>query len=103
LPPGSYLATVAAEPIGVRLLAGLVYAYAVVLSLWAVGRCTRERATVQRSVDRLAAHPEQAATPGFAGMASTWGRWRSRCYQRRSRIWQVAGLERVMYGAEPAP
>jgi hypothetical protein len=71
--PGAYLATVGARPIGVRLLVGLVFAYAVVLSLWAVGRFTREADTVGRSVDRLAAHPEQAGTPVFGGMASTWG------------------------------
>jgi hypothetical protein len=71
--PGSYLATVGTRPIGVRLLVGLVFAYAVALSLWAVGRFTRESKTVERSVDRLAAHPEQAATPVFGGMASTWG------------------------------
>jgi hypothetical protein len=71
--PGAYLATVGVRPIGVRLLIGLVYAYAVVLSLWAVGRFTREGGTVERSVDRLAAHPEQASTPVFGGMGSTWG------------------------------
>jgi hypothetical protein len=71
--PGSYLATVGARPIGVRLVTGLVFAYAVGLSLWAVGRFTREANTVERSVDRLAAHPEQAGTPVFRGMASTWG------------------------------
>jgi hypothetical protein len=71
--PGAYLATVGARPIGVRLLVGLVFAYAVVLSLWAVGRFTREANTVQRSVDQLAAHPEQAGTPVFGGMGSTWG------------------------------
>jgi len=70
--PGSYLATVGARPIGVRLLTGLVFAYAVVLSLWAVGRFNREANTVERSVDRLAAHPEQAS-PVFGGMGSTWG------------------------------
>lgn len=71
--PGAYLATVGTKPLPVRLLIGLVFAYAVVLALWAVGRFTRERDTVQRSVDQLAAHPEQAATPVFAGMASTQG------------------------------
>jgi hypothetical protein len=71
--PGSYLATVGPEPVPVRVLTGLVYAYAVALAIWAVGRFTRERDTVQRSVDQLAAHPEQAAKPVFGGMASTWG------------------------------
>jgi hypothetical protein len=70
--PGSYLATVGEKPIGVRLLTGLVYAYAVVLALWAVRRFTREADTVERSVDQLA-RPEQAATPVFGGMGSTWG------------------------------
>jgi len=73
LPPGAYLATVGPEPVPARVLVGLVYAYAVALSLWAVGRFTREADTVGRSVDRLAAHPEQAATPVFGGMGSTWG------------------------------
>jgi hypothetical protein len=71
--PGAYLATVGTRPVAVRLLTGLVFAYAVALALWAVGRFTRERDTVQRSVDQLAVRPEQAATPVFAGMASTWG------------------------------
>jgi hypothetical protein len=71
--PGSYLATVGAQPIPVRLLTGLVYAYAVALAVWAVGRFTRDSNTVQRSVDQLAARPEQAARPVFGGMASTWG------------------------------
>jgi hypothetical protein len=70
--PGSYLATVGARPIGVRLLTGLVFAYAVVLAVWAVGRFASECEAAQRSVDRLAAHPEQAS-PVFRGMASTWG------------------------------
>src|SRR5215218_7323248 len=55
--PGAYLATVGARPTGVRLLVGLVFAYAVLLALWAVGRFTREADTVQRSLDRLAAQP----------------------------------------------
>jgi hypothetical protein len=71
--PGAYLATVGAQPLPLRLLTGLVYAYALVLALWAVGRFTRESTTVERSVDQLAADPEQAATPVFPGMASTWG------------------------------
>jgi hypothetical protein len=44
--PGSYLATVGPKPVGVRLLTGLVYAYAVVLAIWAVGRFTSESNTV---------------------------------------------------------
>ena len=71
--PSAYLATVGARPLPVRLLIGLVFAYEVVLAFWAVGRFTRERDTVQRSVDQLAAGPEQAATPVFGGMASTKG------------------------------
>jgi len=70
--PDAYVATVGPRPIGVRLLVGLVFAYAVALSLWAVGRFTSEADAVQRSVDRLAAHPEQAS-PVFGGMGSTWG------------------------------
>jgi hypothetical protein len=70
--PGSYLATVGARPIGVRLLTGLVFAYAVALAVWAVGRFTSECEAAQHSVDRLAARPEQA-TPVFRGMGSTWG------------------------------
>jgi hypothetical protein len=73
LAPGSYLTTVGAESIPARLLTGAVFAYAVVLAFWAVGRFIRESATVERSVEQLAAHPEQAATPVFRGMASTWG------------------------------
>jgi cbb3-type cytochrome oxidase subunit 3 len=71
--PSAYLATVGARPLPVRLLIGLMFAYEVVLAFWAVGRFTRERDTVQRSVDQLAAGPEQAATPVFGGMASTKG------------------------------
>jgi hypothetical protein len=71
--PGAYLATVGAEPLPVRLLTGLVLAYAVVLALWAVGRFSTESRTVERSVDQLAAEPEQATTPVFRGMASTQG------------------------------
>ena len=71
--PRAYLATVGAKPLPVRLLIGLVFVYAVVLAFWGVGRFTRERDTVQRSVDQLAAGPEQAATPMFRGMASTQG------------------------------
>jgi hypothetical protein len=71
--PGSYLATVGAQPLPVRLLTGLVYGYAVVLAFWAIGKFTREGTTVERSVDQLAAGPGQAATPVFLGMASTKG------------------------------
>jgi hypothetical protein len=71
--PGSYLATVGPKPIGVRLLTGLVYTYAVALAVWAVGRFTRERDTVQRSVDQLVAPSQQAAMPVFRGMASARG------------------------------
>jgi hypothetical protein len=71
--PKAYVATVGARPIGVRLLIGLVFAYAVVLAFWAVGRFTRESDLVERSVDQLAAGPEQVATPVFRGMASTSG------------------------------
>src|SRR5215216_5032239 len=71
--PGSYLATVGTKPLPVKLLTGLVFAYAVVLAFWAVGRFTRESDLVERSVDQLAAGPEQATTPVFRGMASTQG------------------------------
>jgi hypothetical protein len=71
--PRAYLATVGARPLPVRLLIGLVFAYAVVLAFWAVGRFARESDTVERAVDQLAAGPEQAATPVFGGMASTQG------------------------------
>src|SRR5215211_1465240 len=71
--PGAYLATVGTRPLPVRLLVGLVFAYAVVLAFWAVGRFTRESDMVERSVDQLAAGPEQAATPVFGGMVSTQG------------------------------
>src|SRR5215218_7162363 len=73
LAPGSYLATVGAEPIPARLLTGVVFAYAVVLAFWAVGRLTSGSSRVERSVEQLAARPEQAATPVFRGMASTRG------------------------------
>ena len=71
--PGAYLATVGARPIAVRLLTGGVYAYVVALAIWAASRFTRESNRVERSVDRLAVGPEQAATPVFRGMASTRG------------------------------
>ncbi len=71
--PGAYLATVGAKPIPVRLLTGLVYAYATALAFWAVGRFIRDSLRVERSLDQLAARPEQAATPVFRGMASTRG------------------------------
>jgi hypothetical protein len=71
--PRAYLATVGAKPIGVRLLIGLVFTYAVVLALWAVGRFTSGSDMVQRSAEQLVAHPEQAAMPLFRGMASTRG------------------------------
>ena len=76
--PGSYLATVGAKPLPVKLLIGLVFAYAVVLAFWAVGRFTRESSLVERSVDQLAAGPEQAATPVFRAWPAPRGRWRSR-------------------------
>src|SRR5512133_1394197 len=71
--PSAYLATVGTRPLPVRLLIGLVFAYAVVLAFWAVGRFTRESDTVERSVDQLAAGPGQAATPVFGGMVSIQG------------------------------
>jgi hypothetical protein len=43
------------------------------LAVWAVGRFTSDSKTVQRSINRLAAHPEQAAPPVFRSMASTRG------------------------------
>jgi hypothetical protein len=70
--PGAYLATVGVKPLPLRLLIGLVFAYEVVLAVWAVGRFTRERDMVQRSVDQLAAPRGQTAMPVFGGMASTW-------------------------------
>ena len=72
LVPGAYLATVGERPMPVRLLTGLVFAYAVGLAVWAVGKFTREANAVQRSLEQLAA-PEQAARPVFAGIASTRG------------------------------
>jgi hypothetical protein len=71
--PSAYLATVGTRPLPVRLLIGLVFAYAVVLAFWAVGRFTRESDTVERSVDQLAAGPGQAAAPVFGGMVSIQG------------------------------
>jgi hypothetical protein len=71
--PSAYVASVGAGPLPVRLLAGLVFAYAVVLAFWAVGRFTRESNLVERAVDQLAAGPEEAATPVFRGMASSLG------------------------------
>lgn len=73
LPPGAYLATVGAKPLPVRLLTGGVYAYVVALTIWAASRFIGESNLVERSVDQLAVGPEQAATPVFRGMASTWG------------------------------
>jgi hypothetical protein len=70
--PSGYVASVGARPVSVRLLAGLAFAYVVVLSFWAVGRFTTESDLVERSVDQLAG-PEQATTPVFRGMASTMG------------------------------
>ena len=71
--PGAYLATVGAKPLSVRLLTGGVYAYVVALAVWAASRFTREASTVERSVEHLAAGPEQATTPVFGGMVSTPG------------------------------
>jgi hypothetical protein len=71
--PSAYVASVGARPLPVRLLAGLVFAYVVVLAFWAVWRFTTESNLVERSVDQLAAGPDQAATPVFGGMASTRG------------------------------
>ena len=50
---------------GVRLRGGAGF--------WAVGRFIRDASLVERSVDQLAAGPEQATTPVFPGMASTLG------------------------------
>jgi hypothetical protein len=71
--PSAYVASVGARSLPVRLLAGLVFAYVVVLAFWSVGRFTSESNLVERSVDELAAHPEQPAGPVFRGMASTRG------------------------------
>jgi hypothetical protein len=71
--PSGYVASVGARPLPVRLLAGLVFAYVVVLAFWAVGRFTTESNLVEGSVDQLTAAPEQATTPVFRGMASTAG------------------------------
>ena len=46
--PSAYVASVGAGPLPVRLLAGLVFAYAVVLAFWGVGRFTRESKLVER-------------------------------------------------------
>jgi hypothetical protein len=48
--PSAYVASVGARPVSVRLLAGLVFAYVVVLAFWAVGRFTTESNLVERSV-----------------------------------------------------
>jgi hypothetical protein len=71
--PGAYLATVGPRPLPVRLLAGLVLAYAVALAVWAAGWFARESSLAERSVDQLAAQPGQATTPVFRGMASARG------------------------------
>jgi hypothetical protein len=71
--PSGYVASVGARPVSIRLLAGLVFAYVVVLAFWAVGRFTTESNLVEGSVDQLTAAPEQATTPVFRGMASTAG------------------------------
>jgi hypothetical protein len=71
--PGSYLTMVGAESIAARLLTGVAFAYAVVLAFWAVARLTSQSKTVERSVEQLAARPEQATSPVFGPMASTRG------------------------------
>jgi hypothetical protein len=90
--PGAYLATVGAKPIPVRLLTGLVYAYAVALAVWAVGTFISGSDTVERSVDQLAAHPEQAATPVFGSMASTRGPLALALVFTAVTIWRTAVL-----------
>jgi len=90
--PGSYLATVGPQPIPVRLLTGLVYAYAVLLALWAVGRFTTDSDTVERSLDQLAARPEPAATPVFRGMAGTGGPLAFTLLFTVVTVWRTAAL-----------
>jgi hypothetical protein len=90
--PRAYLATVGAKPIGVRLLIGLVFAYAVVLALWAVGRFTSGSDMVQRSAQQLVAEPRQAATPLFRGMASTRGPLALTLLFTAATVWRTAVL-----------
>src|SRR5215213_6536286 len=76
--PGAYLATVGAKPLPVRLLIGLVFAYAVVLAsgrsagspgkaTWSSARWTSWRRDPSRSPRRC-----------FAAWPAPRGRWRSR-------------------------
>jgi hypothetical protein len=90
--PGAYLATVGAKPLPVRLLTGLVFAYALVLALWAVGRFTSGSDTAQRSINQLAEQPEQAAPPVFRGMASTRGPLALTLVFVAATVWRTAVL-----------
>jgi hypothetical protein len=94
--PSAYLATVGTRPLPVRLLIGLVFAYAVVLAFWAIGRFTREGNLVERSVDQLAARPEQAARPVFGGMASTQGPLALTLVLVAVTMWRTAVLARLV-------
>ena len=76
--PSAYVASVGAGPLPVRLLAGLVFAYAVVLAFWAVGRFTRESNLVERSVDQLAAGPSRPPRRCFPAWPAPRSRWHSR-------------------------
>ena len=76
--PGSYLATVGAEPLPVRLLTGLVYAYAVALALWAVGRLTREATRSNARWTSWQRAPSRPPRQCSAAWPAPGGRWRSR-------------------------
>jgi hypothetical protein len=92
--PGSYLTTVGAESIAARLLllTGVAFAYAVVLAFWAVARLTSQSKMVERSVEQLAAHPEQATTPVFRPMASTQGPLALTLVFVALAVWRTAAL-----------
>jgi hypothetical protein len=70
-----------------------VYAYAVVLAFWAAGRFTSDGSIAERSVDRLAARPEQAAaTPLFRSMAGAGGPLVLALVFTAVTVWRTAAL-----------
>jgi hypothetical protein len=74
--PSAYVASVGTRPLPVRLLAGLVFAYAVVLAFWAVARFTRDANLVERSVSWRRG-PSRPPRQCFVAWPAPWGRWRS--------------------------
>ena len=71
--PDSYVATVGKEPFAVRALAGVAFCYGTFLTLWGVGKFTRDVATAEESLRDVGEDDHGEHAPVFRGLGSIVG------------------------------